>query len=382
MAAIEPGALAGCSGGGSSPSLSTSGNSQSAPVFLTGTDAPLPSVVSFQVTVNSVTLSNGGNNGVDLLQSAQTVDFARYNGLQTLLDFNSVPAGTYNTVTVSLSNPAISYVNLSTTTPPGAPTISTVSNPTLTNSTVTVQLPTSFTVTARTAAGLKMDFDLRQSILTDSNGQVTGAVNPAIDFTALTPNTPSSEIDEFYATVISVNTSQNTFMIQGPHGRQYTVALNQANTGSGMTATEWDDSGDETGSSQGTNNGTVNLANLVPNQTIVDVAGLFQPSTQTLDATDVAIVSQNGFYADGTVSYVNPTTGAANTFQMYVRSVLPTSAGVQLGQLATVQLTGNENFYVFRHHLSLLQFLFNSSLIVRGQNVFDRRTGLRSAERK
>ncbi len=362
-------ALAGCGGGSSNSSLSTSGNSQSAPVFLTGTDAPLPSVVSFQVTVNSVTLSNGGNNGVDLLRAAQTVDFARYNGLQTLLDFNSVPAGTYNTVTVSLSNPVISYVNLSATTPPGAPTISTVSNPTLTNSTVAVQLPTSFTVTAGTAAGLKMDFNLRQSILTDSNGQVTGAVNPKIDFTALTPNTPSSEIDEFYATVISVNTSQNTFMVQGPHGNQYTVALNQANTGSGMTATEWDDSGDETGNSQGTNNGTVNLANLVPNQTIVDVSGQFQPSTQTLDATDVAIVSQNGFYADGTVSYVNPTTGPANTFQMYVRSVLPTGTGVQLGQLATVQLTGNENFYVFRHHLSLLQFLFNTSLIVPGQNV-------------
>jgi len=78
-------------------------------------------------------------------------------------------------------------VNLGTTTPPGTPTISTVSNPTSTSSTVTVQLPTPFTVTAGAAAGLKMDFDLRQSILTDSNGQVTGVVNPTIDFTALTP---------------------------------------------------------------------------------------------------------------------------------------------------------------------------------------------------
>jgi hypothetical protein len=250
-------------------------------VFLTGTDAPLPSVVSFQVTINSVTLSNGGNNGVDILQSAQTIDFARYNGLQTLLDFNSVPAGTYNTVTVSLSNPVISYVNLSSATPPTPPTITTVNNATLTNSTVTVQLPNSFTVTAGQAAGLKMDFDLRQSILTDSNGQVTGSVSPTIDFTALTPNTASAEIDEFYATVVSVNTSQSTFMIQGPHGRQYTVALNQANNGSGVTTTEWDDTGDESGNSQGANNGTINLANLVPNQTIVDVAGQFQPKLWT-----------------------------------------------------------------------------------------------------
>ena len=190
-----------------------------------------------------------------------------------------------------------------------------------------------------------MDFDLRQSILTDSNGQVTGSVNPTIDFTALTPNTPSAEIDEFYATVVSVNTSQNTFMIQGPHGRQYTVALNQANSGSGATTTEWDDTGDESGNSQGANDGTINLANLVPNQTIVDVAGQFQPSTQTLDATDVAIVSQSGFYADGTVSYVTPVTGTPTAFQMYVRSLLPTDTGLQLGGLANVQLTGSENFF-------------------------------------
>ncbi len=363
-------ALAGCGGSGSNSSLTSTGNSaNSAPVFLTGTDAPLPSVVSFQVTINSVTLSNGGNNGVNILQGPQTVDFARYNGLQTLLDFNSVPAGTYNTVTVSLAGPVVSYLNLSMATPVAPPTITALSNATLMNSTVTVQLPAAFTVTAGQAAGLKMDFDLRQSLLTDSTGQLTGQINPTIDFTALTPNTPSSEIDEFYATVISVNTSQNTFMIQGPHGRQYTVALNQANSGSGATATEWDDDGDESGNSQGANNGQINLANLVPNQTIVDVAGQFQPSTQTLDATDVAIISQHGFYAGGTVTYVNPTSGPANTFQMYVRSLLPTSTGLQLGQLATVQLTGNEKYYVFRRHSPLLQFLFSSSLLIPGQHV-------------
>ena len=368
VACAAIGLLAGCGSNGS-PSSSTSTNSQSAPVFLTGTDAPLPSVVSFQVTINSVTLSNGGNNGVDILQNAQTIDFARYNGLQTLLDFNSVPAGTYNTVTVSLSNPIISYVNLSTATPPASPTITTVNNATLTNPTVTVQLANSFTVTAGQAAGLRMDFDLRQSILTDSNGQVTGSVNPTIDFTAISPNTPAAQIDEFYATVVSVNTSQNTFMIQGPHGRQYTVALNQTNSGSGVTTTEWDDTGDESGNSQGANNGNINLANLVPNQTIVDVAGQFQPSTQTLDATDVAIISQSGFYADGTVSYVTPASGIATAFQMYVRSLLPTDTGIQLGGLANVQLTGNENFFVFRCGSPLLQFLFNPSLIVPGQNV-------------
>lgn len=356
--------LAGC--GNNAPS--TSSYSKNASVFLAGTDAPLPSVVSFQVTINSVMLSNGSNAGIDILQSPQTVDFARYNGLKTLLDFTSIPAGTYNTVTVSLANPVISYLNLNSTTS-APPTIVTLSNATLMNSSVTVQLKNAFTLTTGAAAGLKMDFNLRKSLLTDSTGQLTGQVDPTIEFTALTPNTPSSEIDEFYGTVISVNTSQNSFMIQGSHGRQYTVVLNKADMGSGATQTEWDDQGDESGNSQGGNNGQVNLANLVPNQTIVDISGQFQPNTQTFDATDVAIISQHGFYAAGLVTYVNPTTGPANTFQMYVRGVLPTSTGVKLGQIANVQLTGNENFYVFRHHSPLLQFLFNSSLMTPGQDV-------------
>ena len=363
--------LSGCSsstGSSLTPSAS-SANSQSAPVFLAGTDAPLPSVVSFQVTVNSVVISNNGSNGVDLLQSPQTIDFARFNGLKTLLDFNSIPAGTYNTVTVSLSNPVISYLDLTNGTMAQPPAIVTLNNATLMNSNVTAQIANGYTVTAGTAAGLKMDFDLRQSLLTDSTGQLTGQVNPIIDFTALTPNTPTSEIDEFYGTVISVNATQNSFMIQGAHGRQYTVVLNQANSGTGVTPTEWDDQGNEDGNSQGANNGQINLANLVPNQTIVDIAGQFQPNTQTFDATDVAIVSQHGYYAGGVVTYVNPTAGQANSFQMYVRGTLPTGTGLQLGQIANVQLTGNEKFYVFRRHSPLLQFLFTSSLLVPGQHV-------------
>ena len=358
--------LAGCSSMGSSSM--TNANAQSAPVFLTGSDAPLPSVVSFQVTVNSVALSNGGNSGVDLLTGPQTIDFARFDGLQTLLDFNSVPAGTYNTVTVSLSNPVISYLNMTagSSTPP---TIATVPNAALTNSTVTVQLPSAFTVTAGAAVGLKMDLDLRQSLLTGANGQLTGQVNPSIRFTALTPNTPSAQIDDFYATVISVDAAANTFMIAGPHGRQYTVALNQANTGSGMTPTEWDDQGDEAGNSQGGENGQINLGNLVANQTIVDLSGQFQPNTQTFDATDVAIVSQHGFYAGGALTYASPASGAASAFQFYVRSLLPTGAGLQAGQIANVNLTGNEKYYVFRHHSPLLQFLFNSSLLTPGQHI-------------
>jgi len=337
-------ALAGCSGSGTS-SMSTTPSAQTGSVFTTGTDAPLPSIVSFQVQVSDVTLSDGSGTSVSVLSGPQTIDFARFNGLQTLLDFNPVPAGTYTTATVTLANPVLAYLNTSQTGAP--PTIATVPNPSLVNSTVTVFFPTPFTVTAGQSVGLQMDFNLRNSIQVDSNGQVTGLVNPNINFTALTPGSSDAEIDEFNASVISVNASAGSFVVQNAHGKQFTVQTS--------SSTEWE------------NNDTIN--SLVPNQTIITLSGQMDPSSQTIDASDVAILSQNGFYAGGLVTYVNPTSGAASNFNMYVRGTLPTGTGITLGQLANVNLTGSEKFYIFRRHTPFSQFLFNSSSMVVGQHV-------------
>ena len=65
------------SGSGSAPGSSTSTPAQSGSVYVLGTDAPLPSVVSFAVNVQSITLSNGSATPVSILNGAQTVDFAR-----------------------------------------------------------------------------------------------------------------------------------------------------------------------------------------------------------------------------------------------------------------------------------------------------------------
>ena len=337
-------ALAGCSGSGPM-SGTTTPSAQTGSVFLAGTDAPLPSIVSFQVQVTNVSVSDGTNPPVSILSTPQTIDFARFNGLQSLLDFNAIPAGTYTTITVSLANPVLAYLNTSQTGAP--PTISNVPNPTLLSSTATVLLPTPFTVTAGQNIGLQMDFNLRNSIQVDASGQVTGVINPNINFTVLTPGTPDAEIDEFNASVVSVNASADTFVVQNEHGKQFTIAAN--------SSTEWD------------NNATIN--SLTPNQTIVTLSGQLDSSSQTINASDIAILSQSGFYAGGLVTYVNPKSGAATNFNMYVRSTLPTGTGVTLGQLANVNLTGSEKFSIFRRHTPFSQFLFSSSMMVVGQHV-------------
>ena len=166
-------------------------------------------------------------------------------------------------------------------------------------------------------------------------------------------NTDSgAHIDEFIAAVVTPpagTTEPLSFVVQGPHGEQFTI-----NT---TAQTAWD--------------GGATLSALTTNS-IVQVAGRLDPADQTLDADEVAILSQNGFYAGGLVTYVTPATGAATSFDLYVHGLLPTDTGVQLGNIAQVNLTGSEDYSIFWMHNSFsqfTQFLFNQSALLAGQHV-------------
>ena len=83
---------AGC-GNGVLGAAKTSSGSGSGSAFVVGTDAPVASVVSFNVQLESITATDSNGNVVNLLSGQPTVDFARFNGLQGLIDMNDVPAG-------------------------------------------------------------------------------------------------------------------------------------------------------------------------------------------------------------------------------------------------------------------------------------------------
>jgi Domain of unknown function (DUF4382)/Domain of unknown function (DUF5666) len=339
----------GC-GGGASTSMQTP-QQQSGSVFVTGTDAPLPSVLSFQVDITGMTVSDGTNPPVSVLNGTQTVDFARLNGLHTLLDLNSIPAGTYSNVTVTLANPEISYLHVTTppTNPPTRPTIVTLngtSSPavTLTQSSVNITLGSPLTVNAGDIVGLSFDFDLRHSIQVDSNGQFTGVVNPTLGLKAVTPSDSDAYIDDFVAGVTSVGTA--SFMIQGPHGHPFTVNVNEQ--------TEWEDG--------------EGLSNLT-SSSIVEISGTLDRTSGAILADTIAIVSQDSFFAGGLVTFVDPAANTANDFDLYVRSALPSGTGFQSGQISTMDLTGNEKYFIYWWHNRFTNFLFDSSLLVPGQHV-------------
>jgi hypothetical protein len=336
--------MAGCSAGSGSAPSTSSGTTpeQTGSVYVLGTDAPLPSVVSFSVNVQSITLSDGTSTPVSILNGAQTVDFARFNGLNTLLDFNSIPTGTYTTATISLGSATLGYLN---TTPGAAPTIASMPAM-LTQSVVTINLASPFVVNAGDMDALRFDFDLHKSVQVDSNGQITGQVTPTLDLKALSASDPERYIDEFDAGVVSIDTGNNSFVIQGPHGRSYTVQLS-SNTGF---------------------ENNESIANLTTSS-IIQVSGSFAPNSQTINADCVGILSQDGYWAAGLITQVTPAQGAATSLNMYVRAELPADTGLTLGQIANINLTGNENYFIYKLHTPLTNFFFNSSLMVPGQHI-------------
>jgi len=329
--------LASCSG--STSAVNPGGGSSDASVFTIGTDAQLPSVISCQIMVSGVTLNNGTTN-VPVLTTPQVVDFAQLSGLHQLLDLNSVPTGTYSSATVTLASPVISFID-TTQNPPAINTI----NGTLSQSMVTVNFANPFVLNAADLVGLRMEFDLRQSLET-TNGQVNGTVNPVFHMQLLDATDSEVSIDDFAAGVVGV-TGDSTFVVQGPKGRQWTVQTN-ANT-------IWDDP-------------TVPISSFTTN-TIVLISGQLDPVSKDIDASEVEVVSNDKFFLGGLFTSIRPPSGPATQADLYVRSELPDINGIQDGQITTLDLNGSEIYKIANIQNPLTTLLFNNSALEAGQSV-------------
>ncbi len=297
-------------------------------------------VVSCLITVTGVTLNNGTNN-VSVLSSPQVVDFAQLSGLHQLLDLNSVPTGTYTSATVTVATPVIGFVD-TTQTPPAVSTI----NGTLSQSSVTVNFANPFVLNDADLVGLRMEFDLRQSLATDGSGNITGGVNPIFHMQLLAADDSNVSIDDFHGGVVGV-TNDTTFVIQGPKGRHWTVQAN-ANTA-------FDDPSEP-------------ISSFTTN-TIVEVSGQLDPVTHDIDASEVEVVSNDNFFIGGLFTSIRPPSGAATQADVYIRAVLPDINGVQDGQIQTLNLDGSEKYRIANIANPITSLLFNNSALAAGQSV-------------
>jgi Domain of unknown function (DUF4382) len=336
----------GCSSSNNSSS-STSPSSQTAGVFVTGEDAPLASVVGFNVTINSITL-NGSSTGssATVLSTPTTVDFARLLGLRSPLGFNSVPAGTYVSATFSLSNPVISYVQMQPS--PVLTTMNATFSPTTNSSTqtsVTVTFPAAMTVDSNGLAGLRMDFNIHQSVDLDTNGNITGVVNPTIYARAVQASDNTAQVTDLTGGLASVDAAANSFVIQGPYGHQLTIDVNN--------------------STQYNSGWTIN--NLAT-PAIVGVQGQYQ-ADGTLVANNVEVITTSQAFVSGRVLAINPTSGPVQTITMFVGE---TSGDLVADSdtIQTINVSSVTQYGVCFFDNLFTNALFNDSTVLVGQRIF------------
>jgi Domain of unknown function (DUF4382) len=337
--------LAACSGV-SNPSNSAQAKEPSE-IFVTGEDAPVSSVVAFNVTINSITLNNSSTTA-QVLSTPTAVDFGRLVGLRSLLGFNTVVPGTYTSATFTFAAsgpaPSINYIDLTT----NPPSIGTAAGA-LSNAKVTVSFPSTapLVVGANGLAGLHMDFDLRKSLAIDgsgnliiSNGQI--AVTPVLDVMAVSASDDLGKITEFTGNVVSVNTSGNSFVMQGPYGFQETIDVN-SNT---------------------LYNGSNSLSSLMANG-IVSVEGTVQADGSIL-AGGVELITTDQAFISGRILAVSP--GPVVT--MFVGEELGTSATIQADSIYTVDLSLVSQYDICFIDNWFTNELFGASSLVVGQRIF------------
>jgi hypothetical protein len=329
--------MAGC---GSGSYAGPGSQQQSASVFTVATDASLPSVVMCEMTVDTVTLYNGSTN-VSVLTSPALIDFAKLNGLHDLIDLTSVPTGTYTSATLTLEpTGTIGYID-TTVSPPAIHTLT----GNLSQTVVTVPLTKPFVLNAADLVGLRMEFDIRKSLAVDGTGQITGAVNPTFDMRLLNAADANVSIDDFHGGYVGA-AGNNSFVIQGPLGRQWTVTANNS--------TEFD-TGDQLGS--------------FTTNSIVDVSGQLNPVTHSIDATEISLISTDKFVLGGLLTSVRPPSVAATAADLYVRFELPAVSGIVPGDITTLPLNGSELYKIANLPIPLTTLLFSNTSLAAGQHV-------------
>ncbi|HUK46680.1 MAG TPA: DUF4382 domain-containing protein [Terriglobales bacterium] len=335
-------ALFGCSGASSN---SNSNDSNPSPMFITGEDAPVSSVVAFNITIDKITLNNQTST-VTALDTPTAVDFGRLVGLRSLLGFNMVTPGVYTsaTVTFEASSPAptVNYVDL-TTTPPSLGMATGV----LSTSTVTVSFPAGkpLTVSGNGLAGLHMDFDLRDSLAIDNNGQLiinNGQINitPKLDVMAVSASDELGQITYFLGNVVSVGS--DSFVMQGPYGFQEVIDVN--------SNTQF--------------NGSNSLSSLTPND-IVCIEGTVQADGSIL-ASSVELITTDKAFISGRILAIS----SGPVVTMFVGEELGTSATIPVDSVYTVDLSQVSHYDICFIDNWFTNELFGPNSLVVGQRIF------------
>jgi Domain of unknown function (DUF4382)/Domain of unknown function (DUF5666) len=347
-----------CGGGGSPNGLPFGGGSGTVAVL--ASDQPVCDVSSFVVTITGITLipQNGGA-AVTVLSSNQpvTVDLASLMDRSTFLSLANVPSGTYSQVTFTLSNPQLTSIDF--TASPPAPATTPV---TLTSLVTTFDINPALSISTGGTAGLQVDFDLLQSVLTDATGNITGSANLIVQASPVTAaaGTGFGELQDLHGLVQSVSTTgsgafSGNVVVQttGAAGPNLTVNVTASTVFNGVTG---------------------GLAAVLPG-TYVEIDA-FVNSSGNIVATRITAEEQEqagqqhaGFVGQVT-SVTRLGTGAVNQFTMVVRQEYPdVSTSIPLQSSLQVNVPPSALFNIVAPEENTAQLSFDANTFGLGQDV-------------
>jgi hypothetical protein len=327
-------------------------------VVVFGGDAPLCSILSFTITVNGITLTpQTGGSAVSILPAGKsvTLDYASLIDFTTFLTFANVNPGTYSAMTLTLSNPQLTYLD-TTQDPPAPATIA----PTFSSLTVNLDLNPAVTVEGDGTVGLQLDFNLLQSVQLDDAGQITGEVTPAFTVNQATPSasTGFTEIDDLRGIVQSVTpTSANTaftasLQVQPSGGPALTVNVTSSTTFDGVS--------DLSALATGT---------YVEVQAFIDASGNIVAQEVVAEADEDAAAGKAAFR--GLITAVTrDSSGNATQFTLFVAEEAPdVSAEVPLRSALTFNVLSSSSFAISAPGANLASFAFGPTTLGIGQQV-------------
>lgn len=229
------------------------------------------------------------------------------------------------------------------------PTVSTIngtfgSGATSTTS-VTVNFPTAMTVNSTGLAGLRMEVNIAQSLPVDSNGQITGTVNPVIYAWAV--QATDTPITDLVGGLSSVDTASSSFVLQGPYGHQITVYVNNGTLfNSGWT-----------------------LNNLAT-PAYVGVIGNYQADGSLIASEVEVITTQQAFISGRVLAVTNNSSGVAQQITMWVGEEGPVLSSIPVDSIYTVDLSNVSQYDICFFDNALTQVAFSNSSVIVGQRLF------------
>lgn len=352
---LTVGGVAGC---GSSKKTTTT--DKGSVVIFVG-DSPLCDVLSFRAAVQGVNLipqgSTSGNSAFSTTPFIN-VNFADLRDMSTILQFGTVPVGTYDQAQIALSLPQFVVFD-----PTVSPPITNISNPNSdTNTTYPIQPP--LVVTKGQLSALQIDLDLRHSITVDSQGQVTGVGTPAVKASSLTANSTNGfgTLEDIRGFVLSVTNYSTVSQFTGG----FSIQLLSGTAAVPVVSVSVTPDTQLVG---------VSGLNQLPGGTYVEVNGYVDSQgnliAKSVDAEYQENLSTSRMALIGTImSITRDSNGNPTEFDLFVADEQPEYAAlVPLDQIVQVNLSSSTIYAISSQSVNFASLPFDATALDQGQGV-------------